>query len=215
MLSLIRMHAFPVQVMASGILAGWASLHEGEPIESDADLMRRVAAGDTRAFERIYDRHSRAVFSLLLRITRERVRAEDLMQEVFLTLWRQAGRYDDDAVSALPWLLVVARNRALDWLRSSTHRREQVESVDGLELAAAASGFALPPAFEARIWERQALERIRAALPRLTPAERQVIEMAYFEGCTQAEISAQTGTPLGTVKTWTRSGLAKLRTALQ
>ncbi|MGH9466830.1 MAG: sigma-70 family RNA polymerase sigma factor [Terriglobales bacterium] len=215
MLSLIRMHAFPVQVMASGILAGWASLHEGEQIESDADLMRRVATGDSRAFEQIYDRHSRAVFSLLLRIIRERERAEDLMQEVFLTLWRQAARYDDAAASALPWLLVVARNRALDRLRSPAHRREQVESEEGLELAAAASGFALPPSFDARAWERQALERIRTVLPRLTPDERHVIEMAYFDGFTQAEISAQTGTPLGTVKTWTRSGLAKLRTALQ
>ncbi|HUX67944.1 MAG TPA: sigma-70 family RNA polymerase sigma factor [Terriglobales bacterium] len=174
--------------------------------------MQRVAAGDVKAFERLYERFAKPVYGLLWRMTRDHGRAEDLLQEVFLILWRQAERYDAETAPVLTWLMVIARHRALDRLRSAEARREYVESDQDLEIAAAPA--AVLPSFEMELSEEQSLQRVRQALPRLTPEERQVIELAYFEGCTQAEISARLGSPLGTVKTRARSGLAKLRTEL-
>lgn len=202
-----------LQMLRTCMLAAGAVASNPEPDGgSDEALMQRVAANDVKAFERLYERLAKPVYALLWRMTRDHGRAEDLLQEVFLILWRQAERYDPQAAPLLTWLLVIARHRALDRLRSAEARREYPESDQDLEFAAIPA--AVLPVFELALSEEQDMRRIRQALPRLTPEERQVIEMAYFEGCTQAEISARLGSPLGTVKTRTRSGLAKLRTEL-
>jgi len=176
----------------------------------DGELMLQIAQGDQRAFGQLYDRHSRPVFASLLRIVRERGAAEDLLQEVFLSLWKHAARYDQQAESVLPWLLVIGRNRALDKVRSAVHRHEgQAQPIDEVfDLRDARSNF------ENGIWQAQSVERIRACMAQLNDKERRVLELAYFEGLSQTEISAQMEEPLGTVKTWTRNGLAKLRKAL-
>ena len=176
----------------------------------DGELMLQIAQGDQRAFGQLYDRHSRPVFASLLRIVRERGAAEDLLQEVFLSLWKHAARYDQHAESVLPWLLVIGRNRALDKVRSAVHRYEgQAQPIDDVfDLRDARSNF------ENGVWQAQSVERIRACMAQLNEKERRVLELAYFEGLSQTEISAQMEEPLGTVKTWTRNGLAKLRKAL-
>lgn len=202
----IRMHSLSVYLL-TGALLGSAAMPAGDG-PADGELMRQVADGNTRAFETLYDRYAPAVFSLLLRMMRDRGRAEDLTQEVFLALWRNAGSFDTAVMSALPWLFVVARRRALDLLRSATSRREFGVDAALLETAPAAVNA------EARLLEAHTLDRIHSAFAVLTPDERLVLELAYFEGCTQSEISTKTGAPLGTVKTWTRSGLAKLREVL-
>lgn len=176
----------------------------------DGELMARIAQGDERAFSTLYDRYSRAVFSTVLRVVRDRAMAEDLLQEVFLTCWRSASRYDQRAESVLPWLLVIGRNRALDRIRSAQHRNEQAANPleEVADLASARESF------EETIWKHRTLDQVREALQSLGKDERRVLELAYFEGLSQTEISASTGHPLGTVKSWTRSGLQKLRRAL-
>lgn len=198
-----------VQMLLSLVLLMAAG---AEPGEEERDLMRQIAAGSEEAFMALYRRHSPVVLGLLTRIVRDRAAAEDLLQEVFLTLWRRRALCDPAAGSVLPWLLVVARHRAFDRLRSAAHRHEKT--------AAGSEEFARmdPPDpaadFEPGIWQAFDLERAKAALAALTSQERQSLELAYFEGLTQAEVSARLGQPLGTVKTWMRNGLAKLRHSL-
>lgn len=174
--------------------------------------MARITRGDEGAFWEIYRRHSAAVLGLLVRMLRDRAAAEDLLQEVFLKLWERRAALDPGAGSALPWLLVVARHRALDRLRSAAWRYEA--AVGGGEAAGAADPPDPRAAFEPAVWRGMEMERARAALELLTVNERNVLELAYFEGLTQSEISAKLRQPLGTVKSWARGGLAKLRQAL-
>ncbi|MGH9485450.1 MAG: RNA polymerase sigma factor [Terriglobales bacterium] len=163
--------------------------------------MDKIASGDEQAFQLLYSRHSPRVLGMLVRMLRERSAAEDVLQETFLVLWREAARFDVRAPSALPWLLVVARNRALDRLRSALRSHE----VAGEEWLAPAAGAPSEP------WRAVDAARARAAMASLSERERTCLELAYFEGLTQSEISLRLGEPLGTVKSWVRSGLARLR----
>ncbi len=202
----VRMLVYAVLLCVGAFLMAAAS----RPGPRDGELMLQIAQGDQRAFSTIYDRHSRPVFASLLRIVRERGAAEDLLQEVFLSLWKHAARYDHEAESVLPWLLVIGRNRALDKVRSAVHRYEgQAQPIDEVfDLRDARANF------ESGIWHDQSVDRIRACMAQLNEKERRVLELAYFEGLSQSEISSQLGEPMGTVKTWTRNGLNKLRKAL-
>lgn len=151
----------------------------------------------------LYDRYAPVVYSVALRVLADAGAAEDVLQEVFLQLWRKPHSFDASRGSMAAWLAVIARHRAVDHLRKrrpETDISEIVVAVDAdLEGAAA---------------RHQALEKVRKALGGMAAEQRSALEMAFFEGLTHVEIAERTGTPLGTVKTRIRTGLAALRKAL-
>lgn len=177
----------------------------------DIHLMGSVRAGDRAAFARLFDRHAPAVLGLLVRILGSRAEAEEVLQDVFLRAWRQSGRYEPERATPLGWLLVLARSRALDVLRSRESRRRR-ES----DLSSDASGPAshAPPLGTERIEEDERRQLVHWALDLLPSEQRRCIEMAFFEGLTQSQIARRLDAPLGTVKSRIHLGMNKLREAL-
>jgi RNA polymerase sigma-70 factor (ECF subfamily) len=173
--------------------------------ELDLRCIGRLAAGDEGAIAELYDRHAPMLYSLICRIIRVTAEAEDVLQEAWVQVWKRASSYDVSRGTVAAWLLTIARSRAIDRARS-LRSRLQAESRSELEPPAAAP--ALPVADAAR---RQLEDRVRAALASLSPDQREVLELAYFGGLSQSEIAARCGAPLGTVKSWTRQGLRRLR----
>jgi len=173
---------------------------------SEAELMRQVAAGEIGGLETLYDRYHAIAYALALRITTETGLAEDVVQDSFLGLWRNAGRYAEDKGSVKGWLLAIVRHRAIDSMR---RRRNGVTIGDETEEPLPAA-LTLPD-----IWPEVAgrldAQMIRIALAKLPDAQRDAIELAYFDGLTQREIATRTGAPLGTVKSRMRLGLVSLR----
>jgi RNA polymerase sigma-70 factor, ECF subfamily len=176
----------------------------------DAALVLRLLKQDVPAFEELYDRHSRLVYSLVLRILQQAATAEEVVQEVFLQLWRNAGHYDSSRGPFLPWLLALARNRALDHLRlkgeRQRRREDQTEDLPAVRTT---------PDFEGSLDEKRRAARLRHLMNTLQPKQKKAIEMAYFEGLSHSEIAATLNEPLGTVKGWIRSGILRLREGLQ
>lgn len=180
-------------------------------VSPDAALVRRLLHKDVSAFEQLYDRHSRAVYSLVLRILRQAGTAEEVVQDVFLQLWRNAGRYDESRGPFIPWLLTLARNRALDTLRLKSERqRRREEQTEELPPVVAA-----PPEFEKQVDDKRRAEKVRTLMSFLNPQQRKAIELAYFEGLSHSEIAEAIKEPLGTVKSWIRNGLLRLKEGLQ
>jgi len=173
---------------------------------SEAELMRQVAAGDTGGLEALYDRYHAMAYALALRITTETGLAEDVVQDSFLGVWRNAARYDEPKGSVRGWLLAIVRHRAIDAIR---RQRNGVALGDQADDTLPAS-LTIPD-----IWPEVAgrldAEQVRQALTALPPAQREVIELAYFDGLTQREIASHTNAPLGTVKSRMRLGLVALR----
>jgi RNA polymerase sigma-70 factor (ECF subfamily) len=174
---------------------------------SGADLLRRMAAGDREAFAVFYDRYAPVVFPLILRIVRERADASDVLQEVFWEAWQSAGRYDASRGSPEAWMVMQARSRAIDRVRSTRRRGDTF--VAPLDEAMAAAPAEDSPRAAAEAAEDRGT--IRSALERLPGAQREVIELAYYAGLTQTEIAERLKQPLGTVKTRIRLGLERLR----
>jgi RNA polymerase sigma-70 factor (ECF subfamily) len=168
--------------------------------------MRQVAAGDTGGLEALYDRYHAMAYALALRITTETGLAEDVVQDSFLGVWRNAARYDEPKGSVRGWLLAIVRHRAIDAIR---RQRNGVALGDQADDTLPAS-LTIPD-----IWPEVAgrldAEQVRQALTALPPAQREVIELAYFDGLTQREIASHTNAPLGTVKSRMRLGLVALR----
>jgi RNA polymerase sigma-70 factor (ECF subfamily) len=179
----------------------------------DDVLMAGVRRGDSRAIATLYDRYSNLVFSLGLRMLGNRESTEELVQEVFLRAWRQAGTYQPALGRLSNWLLGITRNLAVDELRRRGARPQRSEGDPEEQLAHIASATTDDPAEQVAIGSRR--EEIRRALDSLPPPQRQVIELAYYSGLTQAEIAAQLGDPLGTVKTRMRLASHKLRELLR
>lgn len=176
----------------------------------DLRIMRRLAGGDAEAVGDLYDRHGRAVYALACRILRDTSEAEDVVQDVFAQAWRQAGSFDARRGAVPAWLLMMGRTRAIDRLRARTSRSKTIAASDTLpDPVDPASG----P--ESTVVSLEAAARVRGALEALAGPERQPIELAYYEGLSQAEIAERLRQPLGTVKTRIRSGLLKLRAALR
>lgn len=170
----------------------------------DAALLSSVASGDERAMASLYDRYSRLVYSVALRVLRDPAAAEDVLQEVFMQIWRNPDGFTAARGSLGGWLAIVARNRSIDALR----RKRPTVDVDDVPLA---SPFNL--ADEA---ERTALmAQARGVMEKLPREQRKMLEMAFFDGLTHSEIAEMTGDPLGTVKTRIRSALLTLRKAFQ
>jgi RNA polymerase sigma-70 factor, ECF subfamily len=176
----------------------------------DAALAQRLLQRDVGAFEELYDRHSRIVYGLVLRVLQQATTAEEVVQDVFLQLWRNASQYDASRGPFLPWLLTLARNRALDHLRLKSERqRRREDQVEDLP-----SSVTLPD-FEAGLDQKRRASRVRESMSALQPQQRRAIELAYFEGMSHSEIAAKLQEPLGTVKSWIRNGLLKLKEGLQ
>jgi len=172
--------------------------------EEDGELLTRVLRGDERAMAVLFDRYSKIVYSVALRVLRDTASAEDVMQEIFMQIWRNPSSFVSTKGSLGGWLAVVARNRSIDTLR----RKRPSEQVEEMNLASAGN-----LADEA---ERSILmEKARAAVKLLPSEQRKTLEMAFFDGLTHSEIAEMTGDPLGTVKTRIRSALLTLRKAFQ
>jgi RNA polymerase sigma-70 factor (ECF subfamily) len=172
---------------------------------SDAELLARVGEHDREAFEVLYGRYVRPVFSLALRRLGDRGHAEDAVQDAFAAIWRSASTYRPERGAAGGWLYTVARNAIVDRLR----RNGPPADAELPELPSREPG----PAQQAE--DSDVSWRVHRALEELEPREREVIELAYWSGMSQSEVAEYLGLPLGTVKTRTRSGLARLATVLE
>jgi RNA polymerase sigma-70 factor (ECF subfamily) len=179
-------------------------------VSLDATLVHRLLQKDVSAFEQLYDRHSRAIYSLVLRILQQAGTAEEVVQDVFLQLWRNAAQYDVSRGPFVPWLFTLARNRALDTLRLKSERQRRREDQTE-ELPPIAS----VPQYEQQFDEKRRAEKVRALMASLSPQQKKAIELAYFEGLSHSEIAAALKEPLGTVKSWIRNGLLRLKEELQ
>jgi RNA polymerase sigma-70 factor (ECF subfamily) len=178
---------------------------------TDAVLMDRILQQDSTALETLYNRYGRPVYSLVLRIAQNPASAEEIVQDIFLQLWRSADRFQISRGPLEPWLFTMARNRALDFLRLKREKQRRREDSDSDVVVPSA---VVRPDPEGDIDQSRRAEKIRALLSSLPEAQRHAIELAFFEGLTHSEIAEATGEPLGTVKSWIRGGLLKLRESL-
>ncbi|HEX3729248.1 MAG TPA: sigma-70 family RNA polymerase sigma factor [Opitutaceae bacterium] len=169
---------------------------------NDAVLLEQVGHGNESAMEDIFRRYSGPVYSVALRVLRDNGHAEDVLQEVFLQLWRNPAAFVQQRGSLGAWLVVVARNRAIDHLR----RRKPADSVEDVILASSVN-----VADEAE--RNTMMEKVRRVIADLPPEQQKSLELAYFEGLSHTEIASRTGDPLGTVKTRIRQALITLRKA--
>lgn len=180
----------------------------GLSLLSDTDLILRVADGDSQALEELYSRYSQPVFSMAYSTLRDYALAEDVTQEVFVSLWTRASRFDPERGIFRHWFLHLAHNRVIDELRR--RKRNALRSADKTPEEAAlgleAPGNTADQAVNAVLYSAAV-----RALGTLPAEQREAVMMAYLEGATQQEISKRTGVPLGTVKTRLRLGLIKLR----
>ena len=171
----------------------------------DRDLVARLQHRDPHALAELYDRYGRIAYSLILRIVRDTGVAEDLVQETFLRVWNRVHGFDADKGAIGPWLLAVARNRAIDYLRSTSGRERNAVEFEETDRPA------LYIDMERDLLLSDSARRVKSAMEKLSANQRQVIELAYFEGLSQTEMAERMGQPLGTVKTWVRSALKTLR----
>jgi RNA polymerase sigma-70 factor (ECF subfamily) len=188
-------------------------MHANDP--TDLSLLQRIAARDTASLAELYDRHSRLLFGLILRIVRDRGDAEEILQEAFVRVWTRAGTYDARVGGPLPWIVRVARNCAIDRLRARRVRATVAAGaidVAAIEAAAPDTGIQTP---EAAVLDAERRRTLTDALAGLPAEQRQLIEAAFFEGYTHSELAQRFGLPLGTVKTRIRAGMIAMRHRLE
>lgn len=176
---------------------------------TDPMLIERMMAGDENALSTLYDRYSAMLYGMLMRILQDAQAAEEVLQDIFLQLWRNPGQFDATRGSLTAWLMVIARNRAISRLRGRPVR-EVLEETEGFYANTLASSANV----ENDAARSQLMERLKTAMARLPQEQRQALELAYFEGMTQSEIATRTGSPLGTVKTRVRTGMQSLKQLL-
>lgn len=174
----------------------------------EIELLRRIGAGDRQSFEQFYDRFSRILYSIAYRLLRNEQAAEDVLQEVFVQIWRKAPLYDPERGKPLTWAVTLTRHRAIDLIRS-TERRSQRHEEARKETQAEEKFDAHDSFLAAAASENYA--SVRAALQKLSSDQREAIELAFFASLTQAEIAERLNQPLGTIKARIRRGLIKLR----
>ena len=186
-----------------------AALQVALRFKDDGDLAGRLQARDAGAMRELYDRYGRLVYSLILRMVRNSAAAEDLVQETFLRVWNRIQAFDRERGALGPWVLTVARNRAIDYLRSADGKMSTaVLELDRLDHPGQFCDF------EDRALSIDRARRLKDAFEKLTPHQKTVVELAYFEGLSQAEMAERMQQPLGTIKTWVRSALKVLREQL-
>ena len=177
---------------------------ERQAISPDLATVTAMKSGDQGALAELYDRYSSIVYAVALRVLGDTGAAEDVLQEVFLQLWRNPGAFDAARGSLGAWLAVITRNRAIDALR----RRRPETDIEDVVVSVA-------PDLAADADRSRAAEKVRGVLGGMPAPQRSALEMAYFEGLSHSEIAAKTGEPLGTIKTRIRAGLITLRKAFQ
>ena len=175
-----------------------------------ADLLTRCSLDDRRAFELLYQQTSAQLFGLVLRIVKDQELARDVLQEGYIKIWTHAGAYRADKATAMTWMGSIVRNQAIDLIRRTSSRPVATESVDDLYWLE--DGTAGPPELVSRGEEDEVL---RECIRQLQGAQRTAMLLAYFKGLTHEEIASQLGTPLGTVKSWLRRGLLRLKKCLE
>lgn len=187
----------------------------GGPLASAPDireLMAGMARRDPKALEELYARFSKALYNVIFSVVRRREDAEEILCDVFHHAWEKAGAYDGSKGSVYTWLLVMARNRAIDRIRSKGYRAGSGDR-DGAEPEELAASQGTDPLDMAVLSERAGL--VRSALARISPDQRRILEIAYFEGHTQSEIAAKLELPLGTVKSRVREAMKSLQDLLK
>jgi RNA polymerase sigma-70 factor (ECF subfamily) len=182
-------------------------LRSEQPNDRDVELLKAIAAKDDGALGRLYDGYRLILFGVLMRILNNREEAEDVLQEVFLQVWRRAGDFDENRGRPFTWLVTLARSRGIDRLRSLASR-ERVAMAGANEASEEVSDAAT----DAIRSEQRGV--VNDALSQLPEDQKRPLMLAYFDGLTQSEIAMQLGAPLGTVKTRMRSGMMKLRELL-
>ena len=175
------------------------------PLLTDEDLISLLGDGDAQALALLYDRHSRAAFSLAYRMMGERQASEDLAQDAFIKIWRGAPSYGAGRGGVRTWILSIVRNQGLDQLRSHASRRRTQEKIE------ASAPRSQPNEAFAETWRNSQRAQVREALNTLPQEQLKILELAYFSGYTHVEIADLLGLPLGTVKGRMRLGLKKLR----
>lgn len=186
-----------------------AVLQAAVRFKDEADLAKRLRARDPQVMSTLYERYGGLAYSLIFRVVRDAAVAEDLVQETFLRVWNRAQSFDEQRGALGPWILTVARNRAIDYLRSADGRMTASPlDLDRLENPA------LFAQLEDKAFSIDRSRRLKAAFVKLTEQQRTVIELAYFEGLSQTEMADRMQQPLGTVKTWVRTALKALREEL-
>ena len=179
---------------------------------SDVDLVKRLGVGDADALGVLYDRYGRPCYALARRITADASFAEEVVQEVFLALWRDPSRFDPQRGGFSSWLLAMTHHKSVDTVRrEETLRRRRAETA---ESAGRTADGVEPPPVDEQVFSTLRAERVREALQELPEAQRKAIALAYFGGYTQREVAALTGAPLGTVKTRMLAGMRRLRDRL-
>jgi RNA polymerase sigma factor (sigma-70 family) len=182
-----------------------------EDSAADLELLRRLATGDRGAVEDLYERFRRPAFALARRVLGDDTLAEDVLQDVFLSIWRDPGAFDGSRGSVASWLLAMVHHKAVDAVRrEESHRRRRTRAEDDLALTAPTQTTDVADA----AYERVVAGRVRAALHALPEAQREALTLAYYGGYTQREVAAITDTPLGTVKTRMLAGMRRLKDTL-
>ncbi len=172
-------------------------------------LLGRVAEGDREAFEHLYRSTSSKLMGVCVRLLSDRGEAEEVLQEVFVTVWHKARQFDASRASAITWLAMVARNKSIDRLRA----RPAAQRLAPIELADELPDHGPTPASSASAMQDG--ERLDACIEELEPRRRQLIRIAFYEGSTYEELSRRVGSPLGSIKSWIRRSLLQLRACLE
>jgi RNA polymerase sigma-70 factor (ECF subfamily) len=175
-----------------------------QPGRDDGALIASVRAGNQSAMAELYDRYSSIVYAVAMRVLGDTAAAEDVLQDIFMQLWRNPGTFDASRGSLAPWLAVIARNRAVDALR----KRRTQNDIEDVTLS-------VEPDMAAEADRARVAEKIRSVLKDMPAPQRSALELAYFEGYSHAEIAKKMGEPLGTIKTRIRAGLMLLRKAVE
>ncbi|MEX0680486.1 MAG: sigma-70 family RNA polymerase sigma factor [Balneolales bacterium] len=182
--------------------------------ENESLLLTRIAEGDEEALARLYDLYSGILFGLIRTIVKNSETAEDLLQEIFLLIWKRAASFDPSKGSVYTWLITLTRNKSIDKIRSKSYRMQQQHLSDeqAMPFSILVSNEKSP---HESMWLDEKTEIIKNALNKIPAKQRKVIEIAFYEGLSQSKISEMYHIPLGTVKTRMRQGLEKLQVLLK
>jgi RNA polymerase sigma-70 factor (ECF subfamily) len=186
-------------------------VNETTASDRDGELLRRIGIGDRAAFAEFYDRNSRLMFSVASKILNDAGEAEDVLQETFVQIWEKARKFDPKLGKPSSWVAIMVRNKAIDRIRAS-QRRSRLAEESGAEFAIASE---VNDTANEAIHGHDKAKLIQSAIVELPMEQRHAIELAYFSGLTQDEISKKLNEPLGTIKARIRRGLLKLRDQLE
>lgn len=180
--------------------------------DDEIELMKRIQAREAEALEELYDLYHRLLFGMVLSILKKREEAEDMLQEIFVKIWNKADSFDPDRGNAYSWIVTLARNQAIDRIRSKGYKTQEKQSVSIHQPLFSLEGDKHDP-MQTTIFSDRA-ELVKKALNEIPESQREVIKIAYYRGLTQREIADYLDIPLGTVKTRTRQGMMKLKRIL-